>query len=58
MSSAYIGIHEEPRLKTPVEGSNAEDFSTDDWNFGVRAGWFITVAGARWVKFSAGNGNS
>ena len=58
MTSAYIGIHEEPRLKTPASGNNGEEFSTDDWNFGVRAGYFVTVAGARWIKFSQGNGAS
>lgn len=57
-SSAYLGVHEEPRLKTPpVEGNSAEEFSTDDWNFGTRAGYFITVVSGTWIKFSEGDGN-
>lgn len=58
MSNAYLGVHEEPRIKTPTPGSNAEDFSTDDWNFGVRAGYFITVVSGQWIKFSSGDGTA
>lgn len=58
MTSAYLGVHEEPRLKTPTPGSNAEDFATDDWNFGVRAGYFITVVTGSWIKFSSGDGTA
>jgi hypothetical protein len=56
-TSAYLGVHEEPRLKTPpANGNNAEEFSTDDWNFGTRAGYFITVVSGQWIKFSEGDG--
>lgn len=56
-TSAYLGMHEEPRLKTPpAEGNNAEEFSTDDWNFGTRAGYFICIVSGAWVKFSNGTG--
>ncbi len=58
LSSAYLGVLEEPHLKSPTIGSNAEEFSTDDLNFGVRAGYFITVVGATWIKFSAGDGTA
>jgi len=58
MSNAYLGVHEEPRIKTPTPGSNAEDFATDDWNFGVRAGYFITVVSGQWIKFSSGDGQA
>jgi hypothetical protein len=54
-TSAYLGVHEEPRLKSPTEGSNAEEFSTDDWNFGTRAGYFICIVSGNWVKFSSGD---
>jgi len=57
-SSAYLGMHEEPRLKTPpADGNNAEEFSTDDWNFGTRAGYFVTVVSGNWIKFSEGDGS-
>lgn len=56
MTTAYLGVHEEPRLKTPpTEGNNAEEFSTDDWNFGTRAGYFICVVSGNWIKFSSGD---
>lgn len=58
LSSAYLGVHEEPRLKTPTVGSNAEDFSTDDWNFGTRAGYMVVVAGATWAALSKGDGTA
>lgn len=57
-SSAYLGVLEEPRLKTPAAGNNGEEFSTDDWNFGVRAGYFVTVVGANWFKMSKGDGTA
>lgn len=58
MSSAYLGVLEEPHLKSPAAGNNGEEFSTDDWNFGVRAGYFVTVVGATWIKFSKGDGTA
>jgi len=56
-TNAHLGMHEEPRLKTPpTEGNNAEEFSTDDWNFGTRAGYFICIVTGTWIKFSEGDG--
>ena len=56
-TSAYLGVHEEPRLKTPpADGNSAEEFSTDDWNFGTRAGYFICIVSGSWIKFSEGDG--
>ena len=56
MTTMYLGMWEEPRLKTPAAGNNGEEFSTDDWNFGARGGYGIVTVNAAWVKFSAGNG--
>lgn len=59
MSSAYLGMHEEPHMKAPpVNGSNGEEFSTDDFNFGVRGGWMIVIAGAGWIALSKGDGSA
>jgi hypothetical protein len=55
-TTAHLDVWEEPHLKTPSEGSNAEDFATDNWNFGVRAGYGITIVNGSWLKFSSGNG--
>lgn len=56
MSTAYLGVHEEARLKTPpAEGKSNEEFSTDDWDFGVRGGWLIAIVSAAWIGFSSGD---
>jgi len=56
MSTLMLGVHEEPRLKKPpVNGDNSEEFSTDDWNFGVRAGYMIVTVSAAWAGFSSGD---
>lgn len=57
MSTAYLGMHEEPHLKKPpVEGNNAEDFSTDDFLFATRGGWMIVIVSAAWIGMSSGDG--
>lgn len=59
LSTAYLGVHEEPHMKMPaVAGSNAEEFSTDDWNFGTRGGWMIVIVTATWIGFSSGDGTA
>lgn len=55
-STLYLGMHEEPHMKAPpMAGSNAEEFSTDDWNFGVRAGYMVVAVSASWGGFSSGD---
>lgn len=59
LSTLMLGVHEEPHMKAPpVEGSNAEEFSTDDWNFGTRAGYLIATVNAVWIAMSAGDGTA
>jgi len=58
LSSFYLGIWEEPRLKTPALGTNGEEFSTDDWNYGARGGYGIAIVGANWFKISLGDGTA
>lgn len=55
LSSAHFGVWERPRLKTP-QGDQGEDFSTDDWLFGVRAGYGIAILNGSWIRFSSGDG--
>lgn len=55
MTDAHLGIWESPHLKTPSELNAGEDFSTDDWTFGVRAGYGIGIVTGRWIKFSSGD---
>lgn len=57
MSTAYLGVHEEPRIKAPnAEGMNNVEFSTEDWNFGTAAGYMIVVVSATWITASYGDG--
>jgi len=59
LSTLMLGVHEESHLKAPPsEGSNAEEFSTDDWNFGVRAGYLIATVNAVWIAISYGDGTA
>lgn len=57
-TSAHLLVWEEPHLKTPSVGSNGEEFSTDDWNFGVRAGYGIAVVNGQWLHVSLGDGTA
>jgi len=59
-STFMLGVHEEPRMKSTSgkEGSNAEEFTTDDVNFGVRAGYFIVIVSANWVGVSYGDASA
>jgi hypothetical protein len=54
-SDAHLGIWEAPHLKSPSSLNAGEEFSTDDWNFGVRAGWGIGIVTGRAHKFSSGD---
>ena len=55
ISDAHLGVWEAPHLKTPADLNAGEEFSTDDWNFGVRARWAIGIVTGRWIKFSSGD---
>lgn len=57
-TSMYLGIWEEPHLKTPADLNAGEDFATDDWNFGGRAGYGIATVNAAWFKMSKGDGSA
>ena len=59
LSTLMLGVHEEARMKAPpAAGSNAEEFSTDDWNYGTRGGYLIATVNAVWISLSAGDGTA
>ena len=58
ITDGVLAVWEEARLKSPSTTDSAEEFSTDDWNFGVRAGYGIAVVSGRWIHFSAGDGTA
>lgn len=57
-STAHVLTWEEARLKTPAQGNNGEEFSTDDWNFGTRAGYGISIVNSQWIHASKGTGEA
>lgn len=54
-STAHLGVWEEPHLKVPENLNAGEEFSTDDWTFGVRAGYGICIVNGAWIHFSSGD---
>lgn len=54
-TDAHLAIWEASHLKTPSDLNAGEEFSTDDWNYGVRAGWGIGIVSGRAHKFSSGD---
>lgn len=58
MTDANVGIWEAPHLKSPSDLNAGEEFSTDDWNFGVRAGYGIGIVTGRAHKFSSGDASA
>lgn len=58
ISTAHLAIWEEPHLKVPSDLNAGEEFSTDDWNFGVRAGWGIAIVNSTFIKVSYGDGTA
>lgn len=57
-TSAHVLTWEEARLKTPALGNNGEEFSTDDFNFGVRAGYGMAIVNGQWIHLSKGDSTS
>lgn len=55
MTDAHLGIWESAHLKTPSDLNAGEEFSTDDWNYGVRMGYGIGIVTGRWIKASTGD---
>lgn len=54
ISDANLAIWDRPTLKVPSALNAGEEFSTDAWNFGVRAAWAIGVVSGRFIKMSSG----
>ena len=51
-SQAFLGVNEEPHMK-PANGNI--EFSTEDFNIGASAGYFIVIPGARFFTISTGD---
>lgn len=57
-TTMHCGVWEEAHLKVPQDLNAGEEFSTDDWNFGGRAGYGIVTVNGVWIKFSSGDGTA
>ncbi len=57
-STFMLGVHEEAHMESPTPGSNAADFSTQDWQFGTWGGYLIAIVSAAWVALSSGDGTA
>lgn len=57
-STAHLGVWEEPHMKMPANLNAGEDFSTDDWEFGTRAGYGLVILNGAWIKMSKGDGSA
>jgi hypothetical protein len=57
-STAHVLTWEEARLKTPSQGNNGEEFSTDDFTFGVRGGYGMAIVAGQWIHASKGDGTA
>jgi hypothetical protein len=51
-----LGVIASPYLRTPKMGNNGEDFSSENWTYGVTASYGICMVTARGFRFSNGTG--
>ena len=53
---AHLGVWEEPHLKMPAPSNNGEDAHNDNWTFGARCGYGITIPSPKGFLLSTGLG--
>lgn len=56
-SDFYLSILEAPYLKTPTDGNNWEEFSSENWNYLTAATYWMCIVTGRWIKGSNGSGS-
>lgn len=56
-SSMYFTVLNEPYLKTPMDGNNGEEFSSENWNYMAVADYGIVIVSPEWIRFSTGTGS-
>jgi hypothetical protein len=47
---------EQPYVKTPADGNNGEEFSSENWNYLAAASYGVAIVTGRWIKTSTGLG--
>lgn len=56
-SDFYLSVLEAPYVKSPADGNNGEDFSSENWNYLTAATYWICIVTGRWIKGSNGSGS-
>ena len=56
-SDFYLCMLEQPYLKSPADGNNGEEFSSENWNYLTGSTFGIAIVTGRWIKGSTGLGN-
>jgi hypothetical protein len=51
-TSFYYSELQSPYMKSPMDGNNGEEFSSENWNYLVGVSYGITIPGARWLHAS------
>lgn len=54
-SDFYLSVLEAPYLKTPADGNNGEEFSSENWKYLTAATYGIAIVTGRWIKGSNGS---
>lgn len=54
-SDFYLCMLEAPYLKTPSDGNNGEEFSSENWNYLTAATYWMAIVTGRWIKGSKGD---
>ena len=53
-SDFYLTMLNEPYLKTPMDGNNGEEFSTENWNYLTACDYDSAIVTGKWIKASTG----
>jgi hypothetical protein len=56
-SDFYLCMLEQPYVKTPADGNNGEEFSSENWNFLTASTYGIAIVTGRWIRTSTGLGS-
>lgn len=54
-SDFYLSMLEAPYLKTPADGNNGEEFSSENWNYLTASTYGMAIVTGRWIKGSKGD---
>lgn len=54
-SDFYLAVLEAPYLKSPADGNNGEEFSSENWKYLTAATYGMCIVTGRWIKGSNGS---